>query len=1288
MSNIADVKATPVHLPKDPANPPADLEPTGQAPVYDTDPANVTTYIGPKIEIKKYVQPADSAKAFDANDATTWGEDAQDSASAVNITYTHDALYRIKVTNLGETWLDQVEVDDQIAGCDLQPIAGTTDSSDKFMSPNEVWWFECTLANITDDVTNIATVEGIPTHDDKTPTEHAPVNDTDPAFIHTTADPVIVLKKYVQDAVTAPQLNPVDDTTLGKDAQDAQHAVLIPYEGTALYRIKVSNMGATWLDSVVVDDVIDNCDLQRVYQSDGTDEVLAPNEYWIYECTLDNVTDELLANTATVSARPINEDGSLRDQSPVTSTDPAHIMTGSHSIGNLVWIDDGLGNATYANNGKRDNGEGVVPNGVAMELWSASGQFISSTLTTDGYYLFHHLPAGDYRVCVSASNFTPGAILQAYVPSNGAFEEADPNGDVDNNDNGDNSIEYGICTDIAIQLSDNEPLNETSTDGGTAGQDGQGTDDNKSNLTVDFGLVPSYSIGNQIWIDDGAGVLDNANNGRIDTGEAPVDNSVKLELLDADGNPVLDSSNNPITTTPNNGFYLFDKLAPADYRIRIAAENFVQGGVLEGFQSCTHGNEIYANDNRDGNDNGLDTDPLVAGISTGIITLGGSEPTLEQPTASNIAGNDGSNRPDAYTNLTVDLCVVKLTGIGNRVWIDESNPDLRDSNEINNGKFDDGEITVSDAEVQLFPEGADPDFDDYYAVTTTDRNGCYHFNDLPEGKYFVHIPAYQAVVTGDVTAALSAYVSSTGEGADNGKDDTVLKEENGRDDFNVNAPGISSILFDLAANTEPTNEKACGNNRSFIQDNSIDDTADFGLVSDLSLGDKIWIDGNANGLQDDEEHPLPGATVELLQNGQTIATQTTDTNGNYLFDHLTPDDYRIKVTPPAGYYPTPIFSALDANQGDNNGNNHDSDCQMVAGDTVVETGIITLKLGEEPTDDGDFMNPSSNLSIDCGFYRPVAVGNMIWEDLKNVDGINNENQGLDNITVELVHDDMTPVVDAHGNDVNPVTTGSDGNYLFEELTPGSYIVKVVPPTPGYVLTLNSGANPDENPSDVDSNCLVGDDNTFHTPIFHLYNYFEPESTVDGDNTDRDMTVDCGFYRPVSLGDYVWIDENGNGEQESHESPLEDVIVTLVDENGDPVDDIFGNEVEPQHTGEDGAYLFLNLSSDANYIVHFRPPEGFSPTPEVTEDPSDLVNTDSNCIAIEGDASDSALTQVIELIWGDESIEDGDTNPATDLTVDCGFKPDTMNIPTLSEWAYLLLMLLMAGIAWRMKGIKR
>ena len=49
-------------------------------------------------------------------------------------------------------------------------------------------------------------------------------------------------------------------------------------------------------------------------------------------------------------------------------------------------------------------------------------------------------------------------------------------------------------------------------------------------MTVDCGFyqskTPLYSIGNQVWVDDGAGVSANAGNGKRDTGEAAVLNGV------------------------------------------------------------------------------------------------------------------------------------------------------------------------------------------------------------------------------------------------------------------------------------------------------------------------------------------------------------------------------------------------------------------------------------------------------------------------------------------------------------------------------------------------------------------------------------------------------------------------------------------------------------------------------------------------------------------------------------------------------------------------------------------
>src|SRR5699024_5044967 len=84
---------------------------------------------------------------------------------------------------------------------------------------------------------------------------------------------------------------------------------------------------------------------------------------------------------------------------------------------------------------------------------------------------------------------------------------------------------------------------------------------------------------------------------------------------------------------------------------------------------------------------------------------------------------------------------------------------------------------------------------------------------------------------------------------------------------------------------------------------------------------------------------------------------------------------------------------------------------------------------------------------------------------------------------------------------------------------------------------------------------------------------------------RDPTLDFGFVRErVSVGDYVWVDENRDGLQDKTDTPIPGVVLVIVDENGDPVKDIYGNPVEPTTTDENGFYIFENLPIDKTYTV--------------------------------------------------------------------------------------------------------
>ena len=154
-----------------------------------------------------------------------------------------------------------------------------------------------------------------------------------------------------------------------------------------------------------------------------------------------------------------------------------------------------------------------------------------------------------------------------------------------------------------------------------------------SPMIRDASASPPLSIGNRVWLDDGA---DNnpsdsnmgvANNGRIDGDEMGID-EVSVSLYydgdnDKEYDEVYDIAGYTYTqTTRYGGYYLFDNLPPGTYRVRVNPVNFQSGGVLEGKASSIiteSWHEVYQNDEED---NGLDdSQPEVNGIYSDPLQL-------------------------------------------------------------------------------------------------------------------------------------------------------------------------------------------------------------------------------------------------------------------------------------------------------------------------------------------------------------------------------------------------------------------------------------------------------------------------------------------------------------------------------------------------------------------------------------------------------------------------------------------------------------------------------------------
>ncbi|MFN7977834.1 MAG: SdrD B-like domain-containing protein [Vicinamibacterales bacterium] len=550
-----------------------------------------------------------------------------------------------------------------------------------------------------------------------------------------------------------------------------------------------------------------------------------------------------------------------------------------------------------------------------------------------------------------------------------------------------------------------------------------------------------------------------------------------------------------------------------------------------------------------------------------------------------------------------------ILSLGNLVWLDTNN----------NGLVDGGEAGIAGVTVRLIAANGTT----VLATTTTNGSGNYQFTGLTAGSYFVEVDRGSGPIVG--------YLSSTDIGSSGNPDNDTDNDDNG---VNVSASAVRSNAVTLSLGGEPTNDGDSDANSNL--------SVDFGFVRALSLGNLVWSDLNDNGVVDPGEPGLSGVTVRLIaSDGVTVlATTTTDATGHYLFGGLGPGTYFVEVVPPAGSTSsTDIGSSANPN---NDTDNDDNGVTVVGG--AVRSGPVTLGIGTEPTNDGDG-NPDSNLTVDFGFVPAgvLSLGNLVWLDTNNNGLVDGGEAGVPGVTVRLIAANGTTVLAT-------TTTNGSGNYLFTGLAPGNYFVEVdraTGPLTGYLSSTDiaSSANPN-NDLNNDDNGVTLTAGAVRSGVVTLSVLGEPINDGDSD-ANSNLSVDFGFVRAVSLGNLVWADANDNGLVDPGEPGIGGVTVRLIASDGVTV-------LATTTTDASGHYLFAGLLP-GTYYVEVVPPAGATSSTDIASSANpdnDTDNDDNGVTVVAGAIRSGAIT----LGFGTEPVNDGDTNPDSNLTVDFGFVP--------------------------------
>ena len=354
----------------------------------------------------------------------------------------------------------------------------------------------------------------------------------------------------------------------------------------------------------------------------------------------------------------------------------------------------------------------------------------------------------------------------------------------------------------------------------------------------------------------------------------------------------------------------------------------------------------------------------------------------------------------------------------------------------------------------------------------------------------------------------------------------------------------------------------------------------------VNFGNFVWDDLDQDGRQDAGEPGLAGVTVQLWNSAKNnlIDSDVTNASGIYSLQSPGPGNYRVRVVLPNAL---DQFSPKDQAGGDNL---LDSDINPTGADFGF-TDIIAVA-----------SNVISITSIDSGIIKfrtptptrtptPINIGNFVWDDLDG-DGRQDAGEpGMAGVVVQLWNS-------AKNQMFMQTTTNGNGNYSLVAPLPGQYRVRVVLQN---FLDQFSPKNQASGDDLLDSDFNPSGSNLGFTDVISLASNVISITSIDAGIIRFRTATPTRTPTPINVGNFVWLDSNGDGVQDAGEPGLNGIVVQLWNSAK--------NQMFMQTTTNSNGNYTLIAPLPGDYRVRVVPPGGSSFT--LKDQGSDLTDSDIN-----------------------------------------------------------------------------